>query len=351
MAFREPAFHPASGSVRYGPFPVRTGRLAFALLLVLVALVVALVALAQDHLTCTPGATCVVTRAFPSRTLWFPMSALRDARVDIERGSKGGSHGMVILVMDDGRELPLQRVTPERAAEVGAAIRAGLSSEQRIDVTLRGPWWTFPFALVMLAITLSMARSAAKGLGRFRLDVTRGGAALRVQRYLLAIPVSSREVSLEGVADVRVERGTLGEGWLNKGEAPSPAGRIVLVDRSGATRPLTDAFFPGEAVHLRAASDLREILDLERRRHGVEEQLASLPRVVTPLGARVAALWTAAAVGAVAGLALFGLTGLALGLLRTRDPLEVWHIAAGGGGGAIAGVALTVYLTRSRPPR
>ncbi|WP_441288551.1 hypothetical protein ACSRUE_42525 [Sorangium sp. KYC3313] len=351
MVFREPAFHPASGNVRYGPFPVRTGRLAFSLLLVLVAILLALVALARDHLACTPRATCVVTRAFPSRTLAFPMSVLRDARVNIERGSKGSSHGVVVLVMAGGRELPLQRVSPERAAEVAAAIRAGLSSEQRIDITLRGPWWIFPFALGMLAMGLTMARSAVKGLGRFRLDVTRGGAALRVQRYVLAIPVSSREVSLEGVADVRVEAGTLGERWLNKGEAPWPAGRIVLVDRSGATRPLTEAVFPGEAVHLCAASELREILGLERRRHGVEEQLASLPRVVTPLGARIAALWTAVAVGALAGTALFGITGVALGLLSIRGPLEVLHLAAGGGGGAIAGVALTLYLTRSRPPR
>ncbi|KYF69907.1 hypothetical protein [Sorangium cellulosum] len=351
MVFRQPALHRASGSVGYGPFPIRAARLLFSLLLLLGAIIVSIIALSKDHLACTPGARCVLTRATPSRTTGFPMSALRDARVDITRGSKGGSQGAVVLVLDGGHQLSLQKVSPERAAEVAAIVRAGIAGEQRIDVTLRGPWWIFPLAIGMLAMGLTMAYSSTKGLGRFHLEITRGGAALRARRFVLTIPVSSHEVSLEGVADVRVEGGTLGEMWLGKGEAPSPAGRIVLVDRSGAARPLTEAAFPGQAVHLRAAAELRELLGIERERHGVEEQLASLPLTRTPIGTRIAVAWAGMTVGALAGLGIFGLAGVALGLLSTSDPIETWSLAVGGGGGAIAGVALALYLTRSRPPR
>ncbi|KYF83262.1 hypothetical protein BE11_37350 [Sorangium cellulosum] len=351
MVFREPAFRRASGSLGYGPFPIRAARLLFSVLLLLGAIVVAIVALSKDHLACTPGARCVLTRATTSRTIGFPMSALRDVRVDVRRGSKGGSHGVVVLLLDGGHQVSLQQVSHKRAAEVATIVRASLAGEQRIDVTLRGPWWILPLAIGMLAMGLTMAYSATKGLGRFRLEITRGGAALRARRFVLGIPVSSHEVSLGGVTDVRVEGGTLGEMWLGRGEAPSPAGRIVLVDRSGAARPLTEAVFPGQAVHLRAAAELRALLGIERERHDVEEQLASLPRTRTPLGTRVAVAWAGTTVGAIAGVGLLGLAGIALGLLRTSDPIEAWLIAVGGGGGAIAGVALALYLTRARPPR
>ncbi|WP_437782432.1 hypothetical protein [Sorangium sp. So ce1097] len=350
MAFRQPGFHRASGSVVHGPFPIRVTRFLISILLLLAAIIVAMVSLSKSHLACTPGARCVLARGIPARTTGFPMSVLRDVRVDMKRGSKGGTQGVVVLVLDGGHQISLQQVSPERATEAAAAVRAGIAGQQPIDVTLRGPWWLLSLGLALLASGLTMAYSATKGLGRFHLEITRGGAALRVRRLVLAIPVSSHEVSLEGVADVRVEGGKLGEMWLGKGEAPTPAGRLVLVDRSGAARPLTAAVFPGQAVHLRAAAELLRILGLDRQRH-VEEQLASLPRATTPLGTRIAALWIGATVGALVGVGVLGLAGIALGLLRTSDTIEPWLLVAGGGGGAIAGVALAVYLTRSRPPR
>lgn len=351
MAFREPALKPRSGSVVYGPFPLRAAHLALSTLLLLAGLAVAGVAFSRDHLVCTPGARCVMTRSLPSRTTGFPMSSLSDARVDIERTSKGGSYGRVVLVFEGGRELRLQQASPERAAEVATSIRAGLAGQQPIDVTLRGPWWAGLFALGLLAMGLALAYSGAQGRGRFRLEITHGGAGLRVQRRFLAIPVSSRDVSLEGVVDVRVEGGKVREMSLSRGEDPSPAGRIVLVDRSGATRPVTESFFRGQAVHLRAAAELRALLGLDPMPHGVEAQLASLPPVTTPPGTRFAMAWAGVGVGTIAGMALLGLAGLALGVFRMSDPIEVWVVAIGGGGGAIAGVALALYFTRSRPPR
>ncbi|MGK3996542.1 hypothetical protein [Sorangium sp. So ce1024] len=351
MVFREPAFRRASGSVVHGPFPIRAARLLVSIPLLLAAIIVTALSFSKDHLACTPGARCVLTRALASRTTGFPMASLRDVRVDVRRGSKGGVQGAVVLVLDGGHQLSLQQVSHERATEVAAAVRAGIAGQQPIDVTLRSPWWVLPLGLGLLAMALTMAYSATKGLGRLHLEITRGGAALRVRRLVLGIPVSSDEVSLEGVTDVRVEGGKLGEPLLGRGEAPTPAGRLVLVDRSGATRPLTAAVFPGKAVHLRAASELRQLLGLAPQRHGVEEQLAALRPTTTPLGTRIVVLWVGVCVGAVAGLGVLGLAGVALGLVRTSDPMEPWLLVTGSGGGAIAGVALAVYLTRRQPPR
>jgi hypothetical protein len=350
MVFRGPVFKPTSGRVDYGPFPIRQGRLAASFAALLVALLMALFVLEQEHLTCTPGASCVVTGTILSQRRAFPTAALRDARVVIERGSKGGEQGVVVLVVDGAREIRLQSAPPAEAAEVAATIRARVASKQPIDITLQRSQWLWIPALGALVIGITMACSALKGFGRFRLDVVKGGAGLRARRSIFGVPVSSHEVSLEGVTDVRIEGGVLGEMWLGRGETASPAARIVLVDQAGAGRPLTATVFPGQAVHLRAAAELRAILGLERRPGGVEEQLAALPMVTTPLWTRVGLSWIGVTVGSLLGVGLFGALGLALGLLRASE-LEEWHVAIGGISGAIAGVAVVVYRTRARPPR
>lgn len=350
MAFRGPVFKPTSGHVEYGPFPIRQGRLVASFAALLVVLLLTFFAIEQEHVVCTPGANCVITHTILSRTRAFPMAALRDARVEINQGSKGGKDGIVVLVIDGAREVRLQRVTPAEAAEIAASIRASLASKQPINVTLPRSWWLILPALGLLVVWITMAYSALKGLGRFQLDVVQSGAGLRVRRHIFGVPVSSHVVSLEGVMDVRLEGGVLGEMWLSRGEISSPAARIVLVDRADARRALTAAVFPGEAVHLRAASELRAILGLERRPGGVEEQLASLSMVTTPPGARIALLWIGLTVGSLLGMGLFGVVGLALGLLRASE-LEGWHLAVGGVFGGVGGLALVVYRTRTRPPR
>jgi hypothetical protein len=350
MAFRGPVLKPTSGRVDYGPFPIRQGRLVASFIALFVALLLTLFALEREHLVCTPGARCVVSGTILSRTRTFPAAALRDARVDIEHGSKGGKHGVVVLVIDGAREIRLQRATPAEAAQIAANIRTRLAGKLPINVTLRNPWWLLLPALGLLAIGVTMAYSALKGLGRIRLDIVQGGAALRVRRSIAGVPVSSHDVSLEGVADVRIEGGVLGEMWLGRTETGSPAARIALIEHTGSGRPLTATVFPGHAVHLRAAAELRALLGLERRPGGVEEQLASLPMITTPLQTRIALSWIGVTVGSLLGIGLFGAVGLALGLLRASE-VEEWHVAVGGISGAIAGVALVVYGTRARPQR
>jgi hypothetical protein len=340
-----------SGSVTYGPFQIRKGRFVVSFSPLVIAIVVALMALETDRLVCTPDGSCAVTHSLGSDGPVFPMARLRSVRVDTETGSKGTKYGVVVLGIEGGRDVRLTKTTPDHAAEAASDIRASIASTRPIEVVVQGPRWMLLLAAALLVMWISVAYSALKGLGRLRLEILRGGAALRVQRRVFRVPTTSHEISLDGVTDVRVETGSLGEAWLNRGELPSPAARLVLADPSGRARPLTDRFWPGRAVHLRAASDLRAILGLAPQPGGVEDQLAALPPATTNLGMRIAYCWIGLTCGALVGTGLYGVLGLALGVFNARDGLDGWAVAIGAGGGATAGALLALYSTRPRPPR
>lgn len=351
MVFREPGWRPRAGSVAYGPFPVRKGRLLGSFAALLVAVIAATIALQEEQLTCTADARCVLGSTLVPSSPSLPSSPLRRVSVAIVSGSKGAKHGVVVLAFDDGREVRLLQVTPAEAEDAAREIRSGIEAKRPIDVTVHGPRIALVFTLGAAAMWLTMLYSALKGLGRMRLELVQDGAGLRVRRRVLGIPLGARELSLEGVTDVRVETGTLGEMWLTRGQAPSPAARLVAVDRSGESRPITDRVFPGQAVHLRAASDLRALLGFERQPGGVEDQLVSLPKIITPLSTRIAFAWIGVTVGSLLCVAAFGLLGLAFGLLRANDTMEGAVLGGGGIVGAASGIFLALYLTRARVPR
>ena len=347
MIFRTPATNRLSGTVSYGPFPIRKGRFAVSFAPLFIAALMPFIALEEEHLVCTPNALCVVTHALIPRRRTLPMAALRDVRVDIEHGSKGATHGVVVLVPERHGELRLMRATPSDASEAAAAIRAGIKGQRPIDVTIHGPRLVLLLGLGGIVMWLSLAYSALKGLGRLRLDIVREGASLRVRRTIFGVPVASHEVSLGDVVDVRVKSGKLGEAWLSRGQAPSPAGYVFLVSRSGLSCPLSARALPGEAVHLRAAAELRALLGFAPERGGVEDQLAALPMVTMLLGQRIGLCWVGVTVGGLAGAAFYGLIGLALGQLKPAEGT----LAVGAVIGAIAGVLLVLHVTRAHPRR
>ncbi|EYF08057.1 hypothetical protein [Chondromyces apiculatus] len=349
MVFRAPAQPYASGSVRYGPFPVRWKLVFFAGAALLSALVLALVALARDHLVCTPGARCVVSTApWMSVRAAVPMAALRDARADLGKNTKGNAYGVVVLVLDGGGEVRLQRASVDEAQQAAATIRARLAVRQRIDVTVGGSWWLLLFSAGALAAGVSMASTALKGAVTFRLDLVQGGQALRVRKQLLGVPLPGATLSLAGVTDVRVEGARTEEAWSDRAEAPLPAGRLVLVDRTGATQPITASALPGTAVHLRAASALRALLQMPLQRD-VEAQLASLPWRRTPPGARLVLAASGATMGGLLGVGALAVAGIALGVLDAREG-RAWVFVVGGVAGAAVGLALAVFFTRPQPP-
>jgi hypothetical protein len=351
MVFREQPRDVRSGTVHYGPFPIRRGRLFGSFAPLVIGAVIPLIALEESRVQCTPNGSCVITTGIIATTREMPMSQIREVRVKTVHGNKGGVHGVVLLSVDRQPDLELMQQDPAEAGVTAGTIRAAIAEKKPIDLTLHGPRALLLVTLGAFAMWLTMAYSALKGLGRLRLDIEQGGVALRVRRRVLGIPVSSHVVSLEGVTDVRVEGGVLGEMWLSRGETPSAAARIVLIDRSGVPRPITDRVFPGEAVHLRAAAALRALLGFERLPGGVEDRLAQLPPITTAIGMRVMYSWIGATTGLLVGIAIYGVMGLALGLLRGSGGLDAMAFLVGGLGGSTAGVALALYLTRQRPMR
>ena len=351
MPFRDAAPRGIRGSIPYGPFPVHGGGVSISLVFLVVALAALVGALDEDRVVCTPGASCVVSHRLMEDPQPFPSSALRGADVTIERGSKGARYGVVTLVLASNTRIRLARTDPSSAEDIAARIRSAVDAQAPVDERIRGPWWAGIAAAVFVALGIASARSSLRGLGRIRLELLRDGAALGVRRRVLGVPVSSYEVSLDQVTDVRVEEGGISYPLASRHAPPAPAGRIVLGDRSGIVRPVTDRMLPGLTTHLRAASALRAALEMEPQPGGVEQKLAALTPVVTSLGHRLAYSWIGVTVGGLLGLAAYGITGLALGLLRGRDGPGVGAFAVGFGGGAALGVALVMYLTRPRLPR
>jgi hypothetical protein len=69
------------------------------------------------------------------------------------------------------------------------------------------------------------------------------------------------------------------------------------------------------------------------------------------MGQRIAYAWIGVTTGSLAGLAVFGLTMIALGRTTMRSNIEDWMFVMGAIPGAIGGVALVFHATRPRLPR
>jgi hypothetical protein len=187
-------------------------------------------------------------------------------------------------------------------------------------------------------------------MGHFDLVVSEDGRTLRVKRSLFSIPLGTRQVPLDRVVGVTVERGALTPGLKQRYETDTPAGRLFLVRRDGEAVPLSDGIFPGHALHLRAAAALRTALGLDRDAHD-DEELASMPMRKWDTGMRFAFAWIGVTTGFLVGFAIFGITMALLGWINPRANIEGWMMAYGGGLGAMGGVALVVHFTRTRLPR
>ncbi|AKT40621.1 hypothetical protein [Chondromyces crocatus] len=349
MVFREPARQHARGSVRYGPFPVRTRLLIFSFAALLTAIVLTFVALDRDRLVCTPGARCSLSNTLRTQIHTFPTAAIGEVRVDVRSNSKGVPYGVIVLSLAPTQEFRLSQTSVEEANAVAARIRARLAAGQKVDVEVGGSWWVLALAGAALLLCFSLVAAGLRGFGVFQLDIPSDRSRLRVQRRLLGIPVSTHEVSLEGVTDVLIEGGALDDAWRGRDEAPTPAGRLVLVDAWGAVRPVTSTVFPGAAVHLRAACALRAILGMVPQRGGVEEHLASLPWITTSPGMRAAFSFIGATLGALLGIGLVAVGVLLVGGLQPSDS-DTWVFAVGAVLGAPAGVVFALFVTRTRPP-
>jgi hypothetical protein len=345
MVFREPAARAVpAGRVLHGPFPARWGLLVSALLVAFVAGVLVPVGLQTQRFACARGGACFVD----GRPV-FAAERLRGAHTEIRVGSKNTRFGVVVLELDGGATMHLMQVEPNEADAAVDSIRAALRSGGAVDVRLHGPRWLAGAGAVGIVIALALLLRALASMGRFVLTVS-PGAVLRVRRSVLGVPLGERTFPLERVERVVFERGVLKPFLQQRGEPLIPAGRLRLRYASGDERPLSPRFYPGTALHLRAAAALRRVLELDPN-DADDRELATLPLRTWPASQRFGYVWMGVTCGSLVGMLILGLALLAVGVIHVRDSLDGWFVAAGAIPGALGGAGIALHATRPRLPR
>jgi hypothetical protein len=347
MVFREAAERPRpSGRVLHGPFPTKFAALGAFAAFAFLAVVCAFVALETERLRCPTTGVCTIDGR-PS----FRREDIKNVRVVIETGSKNAKYGVVTFdLASSATPSRMMRVEPSGAEDAAAAIRSALARGEPVDVDVHGPRWMAILAIACgIAGAVAIHRALSK-MGRFDLVITSDGQALHVRRSLLAIPLGSRIVHLDGVTGVVIERSSYSPFMASRYEPPIPAARLTLTCKGGEERPLTASYFPGEALHYRAAMALRAALTLPPD-DADDAALAAIPMRTTPMSMRIMYAWIGVTTGSLIGMALLGLTLALFNRAMLRANIEGWMFAAGMVPGAVAGAAIAFHATRQRLPR
>jgi len=339
----------------HGPFPVRVWRLLGGLGCVGVGLFAILLATPQV-LACGPsGADCRLERP-NTQPYRFSRSAMVPVHVVEVRGNKGGKYGVPVLTLPAG-EFRLRQVSPMKAEEFAHTVNEALARGDAFEASLYESWWAIGFLGVIFAMGVGLVVTALRGIGRYhlRLDVMR--RELSVERKILGFSRTLCLVSTSDVVDVEVDWARDRDFFHARGQVGDTVGRLVLATAHGDRRPVTDGRFRGYTLHLRAAEELRALLHCPARghdavlRHDADARLFHPPPPALGGGNRFFAAWLGLCCGSLAGMALYGVVGLALGIFNMRDSVDGFAVSLGAGGGALGGVALAMYLTRPRPPR
>lgn len=330
------------GHVIHGPFPARLRYFGIAAAASFLGVVFLLIGLQTDRVVCPARGTCTHDR------VTFDRSELRGVHVEHRSGAKNAKYGVLVLDLDAGRRVEMMQVEPDEAEAAAARIRGAIASDAAFDETVRQPRWLAPVGATGIVLALVVLGLGLSKMGRFDLFIENG--KLFVRRSLFAIPLGTRQVPLDRVTEVRVERGMVPNILRQRFEKGLAAGRLCLVSRGGEERPLTDALFPGHALHLRAASALRSALGLEANTLD-DEELSKIPMRTWPASMRFAHAWMGVTTGSLVGMMLFGLSLLLFKMTSFHANIEGWMVAGGGGGGAIAGAAIALHATRPRLPR
>ncbi len=345
MMFRSPGGRALpAGHVVHGPFPARWPLIGVSAAALFVGLILIFVALMSERLVCNET-TCHVEKRYV-----FARSELRGAHVVIQTGSKNSKTGIVTLDLERGRAITLMGVEPDQARGAADSIQASVRDGTPIDVRVHGPTGVSLIGAAGIILSFVFLGLALAKLGRYDLIVTPDGARLDVKRSIFGIPFGTREIMLDRIERVVVRRGVIKPVMQGRNDPLIDAARLELVSRSGEERPITNAYFPGHALHLRAAAALRAALLVDADPND-DAELAAIPMRSTAMGQRIGFAWAGMTTGSVVGLAIFGLSMNAFGVISLRQNIEGWMVAAGCIPGAIGGVAVIFHATRRRYPR
>ncbi len=343
--FRQAAAHTwPKGHVVHGPFPARVRFFGFAAAALFIGALLTWMALRTERLACPRAGVCTIDGR-PR----FQRASVRDVRIEHRKGSKGSKYDVVVFDLG-GQRVESMQVEPDDGNDPVLRIQSALTSNQSWDETLTGPRYLAPFGIAGMLASLVIVFLALSKMGHFDLVAGEDGQTLRVSRSLFLVPLGTKEVSLDRVERVELERGVITPGLKQRYEQDVPACRILLVRRDGETVALSNALFPGHALHLRAAAALRTALALEPDAKD-DAELARIPMRHWDTGSRFGFAWGGVTTGSMIGVAMFGLTLAVLGWINPRANIEGWMMAIGGGLGALGGAGVVFHYTRTRLPR
>lgn len=272
MPFREPSAPAPVRRVVHGPFPIRRGRLLFALLLLPVACFV-MIGARESKLSCTRGRgdqdVCLFEEDGPLLPAIRRTFGPRDmVEVDVRHvASRRGSSERWDLVIVDARGVETVVASRDSAEELDRFVSNGgwLTDGETISIVTPAGRVAFVFAAILVLAGLGVAMHALKGAGRFVIELDPAHDALRVTRRTLGVMRGSPlDLKLGDVGDVVLERGPIPDALSAARQAPELGARLVLVLRDGTSVLLGDRMWRGGALHTRALDALRDALALTR---------------------------------------------------------------------------------------
>jgi hypothetical protein len=346
--------------MRYGPFPMRVGRLLAGMALLGLGLPVIALVGTPDRVRCARATgVCRLTRPLRDPTE-FSASEFVAVRVEHSRGSKGRPVGRPIVVLGS-REIPLGMVEPDaaeafaRRAEDALHAAAGATASDGVDVSLRQPWWFVAFAALIPVMGAGLVVTALRGVGRYRLEHDALRRELAVTRAVFHVPVSRRSVSTRDVVGVEIDWARDKDFFHSRYQLGDTTAKLVLVAADGERRPV-GGVHRGYTLHRRAAAELAALLGCPPSPAAMARNEAQAATFHPPPSAfrgwnRLGAAWIGMCCGSLLGMAAYALAGIALGLLHGSDPVDEYALIFGAGGGASLGIALSFYLTRPQEPR
>ena len=347
--------------VPWGPFPARRGPLFAVVPCLFLGVLLTMLGFDKGVLRCERAhnfcgyqrTTFINRRVHP-----FPLDQLRGARV-IE--VKSGKSTRSVVQLDLGARK--WRMVPTTAAEtqrVAAKINDFVKSDApTFEVRQHNPIW---FGLVGIGFLLAgtvLIWSGLRGAGRIRLEVT--SDRIRWTRRVFGLRLSKGELRMDAfrdaVRDVVVEWSKRSHFFQHRHELPETFARLRVIDKDGTSRPIVERSFRGHKVHLRAAAELRRVLELPPRPADAQREQDHLAAAARPpetpssfsgKGGRFAAAWLGMCLGALGGMMLLALFKLIFQSASTSDQITDWDALIGGGGGALTGIIIALRLTRPK---
>ena len=336
-------------TVLYGPFSVDVTALAIAIVSAVVAPVFVAIGLSVWNVHCE-RASAVMCRVQLRRGAEFgpafPLDGVSTTKRFVRSG-KGTPHwdGRLVLHAANGSKYSSNETALEAVESAQAQLQRFLTDSQAaaIEIEVVNRFWPFLLALVFFATAGFMGKAALRGAGRVKLSLD-SSRCLLVERSFLGVPLSRRSLDVSGAHGVDIEWKQVASPALRSRHAREQFGRLRLLTSNLGDVPVLTSFARGHSVHIRAATELRALLELPSA-----ENTANPERVPgynwNSWAGRFAACWVGMCTGSLVGITLGAALALTVGGAQLSDSAGGPFYFGGMALGVAGGIALALYLT------